>query len=240
MRHRLAIQQPVSRGPDVATRHSSLAHNGRIATRRRGVTLVEMLVTLAVLLLMMTAIVQIFQAATGSLSSAQVYQELDNQLRRLDATIRSDLDGVTCKLTPPNDPQNNPGYLEYGENEFADIQGEDADDYIRFTAKAPAGRPFTGRMWVPPPNSANLTQAAGTATLFQAGYQPITITSEYAEIIYFLRNGNLYRRVLLVAPERQSAIVPTINNTATSRTTTAEHVPTSDVQSGRDWVQLPR
>ena len=110
-----------------------------------------MLVTVAVLLLMMTIIVQIFQAATGSLSSAQAYQELDNQLRRLDATIRSDLSGVTARLTPPLDPRNNLGYFEYGENEFADIQGEDSDDYIRFTAKAPAGRPFTGRMWVPPP-----------------------------------------------------------------------------------------
>ena len=38
------------------------------------------------------------------------------------------------------------------------------------------------------------------------------MTSEYAEIIYFLRNGNLYRRVLLIAPELQSAIVPTVNN----------------------------
>ena len=192
----------------------SLRDDARFATRRRGVTLVEMLVTLAILLLMMTAIVKIFQAATGSLSSAQAYQELDNQLRQLDATIRSDLNGVTCKLTPPNNPQNNPGYLEYGENEFADVQGEDADDYIRFTAKAPAGRPFTGRMWVPPPNSANLHATQGE-TLFEAGYQPITITSDYAEIIYFLRNGNLYRRVLLVAPERQSAVVPTINNSAT-------------------------
>ena len=45
-----------------------------------------------------------------------------------------------------------------------------------------------------------------------AGFQPITVTSEYAEIIYFLRNGNLYRRVLLVAPQRQSTIVPTISN----------------------------
>ena len=107
-----------------------------------------MLVTLAILLLMMTVIVQIFQAATGALNAAQVYQELDNQLRLLDSTIRSDLGGVTCKLTPPNDPKNNPGYLEYGENEFADVQGEDSDDYIRFTAKAPAGRPFTGRMWI--------------------------------------------------------------------------------------------
>ena len=153
----------------------------------------------------MTVIVQIFQAATGALSAAQAYQELDNQLRRLDSTIRSDLDGVTARFTPPLDPKNNLGYFEYGENEFADIQGEDSDDYIRFTAKAPAGRPFTGRMWIAPvaaANGANTDQPP----------QPITITSEYAEIIYFLRNGNLYRRVLLVAPERQSTIVPTINN----------------------------
>jgi hypothetical protein len=174
------------------------------------VTLIEMLVTLAVLLLMMTFIVQIFQAATGSLNSAQVYQELDNQLRLLDKTIRSDLTGVTCKMTPPNDPKNNPGYFEYGENEFADIQGEDADDYIRFTAKAPAGRPFTGRMWVPPP--VPISQMNATQLQIYLSSQPITITSEYAEIIYFLRNGNLYRRVLLVAPERQKAVANTINN----------------------------
>jgi type II secretory pathway pseudopilin PulG len=168
------------------------------------VTLVEMLVTLAILLLMMTVIVQIFQAATGALNSAQVYQELDNQLRLLDLTIRSDLGGVTCKLTPPNNPKNNTGYLEYGENEFADVQGEDSDDYIRFTAKAPAGQPFTGRMWI---------RAAGVATNATNQLpQPITITSEYAEIIYFLRNGNLYRRVLLVSPERQSTIEPSVGN----------------------------
>ena len=182
----------------------SLRDEARFATRRRGVTLVEMLVTLAVLLLMMTVIVQIFQAATGALNSAQVYQELDNQLRLLDLTIRSDLGGVTCKLTPPNNPKNNPGYLEYGENEFADAQGEDSDDYIRFTAKAPAGQPFTGRMWI---RAAALSSGAS----FQPP-QPITITSEYAEIIYFLRNGNLYRRVLLVAPALQSTIEPSVGN----------------------------
>ena len=166
-----------------------------------------MLVTLAILLLMMTVIVQIFQAATGALNSAQVYQELDNQLRLLDLTIRSDLGGVTCKLTPPNNPKNNTGYLEYGENEFADIQGEDSDDYIRFTAKAPAGQPFTGRMWI----RAAYAAANGGTNTYQPP-QPITITSEYAEIIYFLRNGNLYRRVLLVAPALQPTIEPSVNN----------------------------
>ena len=183
----------------------SLRDDARFATRRRGVTLVEMLVTLAILLLMMTAIVQIFQVATGALNSAQVYQELDNQLRLLDLTIRSDLGGVTCKLTPPNNPKNNTGYLEYGENEFADVQGEDSDDYIRFTAKAPAGQPFTGRMWI------RAARRRERATNLQPP-QPITITSEYAEIIYFLRNGNLYRRVLLVAPARQSTIEPSVGN----------------------------
>ena len=191
----------------LTTGHSPRAHSPLSrASRRRGVTLVEMLVTLAILLLMMTAIVKIFQAATGALNAAQVYQELDNQLRLLDLTIRSDLNGVTCKLTPPNNPKNNPGYLEYGENEFADLQGEDSDDYIRFTAKSPAGRPFTGRMWI---RAAAISSNSGATNQLP---QPITISSEYAEIIYFLRNGNLYRRVLLVTPERQSTIEPSVNN----------------------------
>ncbi len=171
---------------------------------RRGVTLVEMLVTVAVLVILMTILVQIFQAATGSVSAAQAYQQLDDQLRRIDGIIRADLEGVTAKLTPPLDPSQNLGYFEYGENEFADSQGEDSDDYIRFTAKAPEGRSFTGRMWIAAP---------GTAMGFYNGtVQPVTVTSEYAEIIYFVRSGNLYRRVLLVNPQLQSTIVPALNN----------------------------
>jgi prepilin-type N-terminal cleavage/methylation domain-containing protein len=174
--------------------------------RRRGVTLVEMLVTLAVLLILMTIIVRIFGAATGSLSGAQAYQELDNKLRQLDVTLRTDLRGVTARMTPPLDPKDNLGYFEYGENAFADQQGEDSDDYIRFTAKAPEGKPFVGRFWplfqVNPPNGPWSPHLSG----------PITITSQFAEIIYFLRNGNLYRRVFLVAPERQSSIAQMIGN----------------------------
>ena len=91
-------------------------------------------------------------------------------------------------MTPPLDPKDNLGYFEYGENSFADNQGDDTDDYLRFTVKAPEGQPFSGRVLVP----------AATG-------QPILITSQYAEVIYFLRNGNLYRRVLLIVPERQSS-----------------------------------
>lgn len=170
---------------------------------RRGVTLVEMLVTVAVLVILMTILVQIFQAATGAVSAAQAYQRLDDQLRRLDGIMRADLEGATARFTPPLDPQQNLGYFEYGENEFADTQGEDSDDYIRFTAKAPPGKPFTGRFW---PRNWPLNNPVFGPNGVNASSFPITITSDFAEIIYFVRNGNLYRRVFLVAPQLQSSI----------------------------------
>ena len=119
-----------------------------------------------------------------------------------------DLAGVTARLTPPLDPRTNLGYFEYGENSFADLQGEDTDDYLRFTAKAPEGQLFTGRVCVRRPLAIRAPTSPAQAYV---ATQPITITSQYAEIIYFLRNGNLYRRVLLVAPERQQSSRPTFS-----------------------------
>ncbi|MBV8269459.1 MAG: prepilin-type N-terminal cleavage/methylation domain-containing protein, partial [Planctomycetaceae bacterium] len=191
----------------------------RPRSSRRGVTLVEMLVSVALLLLMMTAIAAIFSAATGAASTARVYQDLEGSMRQLDAMIRYDLTGITTPVmrTHPNDPKHNYGfdpsqnygYFEYGENQFADPQGEDTDDYIRFTTEAPEGELFTGRVYLPIPASV-LAQAGGpNATQLQIYQQtqPITVTSKYAEVIYFLRNSNLYRRVFLVAPDRQSSII---------------------------------
>jgi len=157
--------------------------------RRRGVTLVEMLVVVALVVLMMVILVQIFQSATGAMSASRTTQELDVTLRQVDSIIRSDLAGVTARMTPGmNDPKDKRGYFEYGENAFADAQGEDTDDWMAFTTRAPEGQVFSGRQWLAPPANQNI--------------QPTTINSQVAEVIYFLRNGNLYRRVFLVAPER--------------------------------------
>ena len=164
--------------------------------RPRGVTLVEMLVVVALVVLMMVILVQIFQSATGAMSASRTIQELDVNLRQVDSIIRSDLAGVTAKMTPPNDPKENRGYFEYGENAFADAQGEDTDDYLAFTTRAPDGKFFTGRQWL-----------GGPKSLINQRVQPTTITSQTAEVIYFLRNGNLYRRVFLVVPERANSIV---------------------------------
>ncbi|MDO5581772.1 MAG: hypothetical protein Q4G69_11635 [Planctomycetia bacterium] len=56
----------------------------------------------------------------------------------------------------------------------------DVDDILMFTAKAPAGKFFRGRL----------------------GKNNI-VESEYAEIIWFLRGTTLYRRVLLIIPDAE-------------------------------------
>ena len=108
-----------------------------------------MLVTVGLLVLVMTILVQIFRSATGALSAQRAFAGLDQDVRRVDAFLRQDLAGTTAKMTPPNNPRDGTGYFTYGENALADLQGEDTDDYLAFTAKAPEGRPFTGTMVVP-------------------------------------------------------------------------------------------
>jgi prepilin-type N-terminal cleavage/methylation domain-containing protein len=162
-------------------------------TPRRGVTLLEMLVVVALVVIMMLILVQIFQVATGAISTSKTYQDLSNSLRMIDMTMRGDLSGVTARMTPPLDPKNNQGYFEYIENSFADVQGEDTDDILAFTAKAPEGQYFSGRIWIPATSGSN-------------NVQPVTVTSQFAEIIWFVRNGNLYRRVLLVSPDRKGSL----------------------------------
>jgi type II secretory pathway pseudopilin PulG len=171
---------------------------------RRGVTLVEMLVVVALVVLMMVILVQIFQSALGAMSASRTTQELDVVLRSVDSIIRSDLAGVTAKMTPPNIPSQKTGYFVYGENAPADLQGEDTDDYLAFTTKAPEGQVFTGRQWL----SKLISSGANQVQTINQSVQPATVSSQVAEVLYFMRNGNLYRRVFLVAPERKGSIVP--------------------------------
>jgi hypothetical protein len=187
------------------------------APRRRGVTLVEMLITVALLVLMMTILVEIFRNATGAVTTQRAFASIDQDIRRVDALLRQDLGGITAKmsLTPsprapketypqdwPASPNDSRGYFVYGENDQADAQGEDTDDYLAFTSNAPQGRPFTGYITVPV-NSAvvNATPTAANPVLFHR----VPITSDNAEVIYFLRNGNLYRRVFLILSPTQTA-----------------------------------
>ena len=116
---------------------------------RRGVTLDRDARAVALLVLMMTVIVaDLLGGHRRGLGAAGL-----PGARRQPPPARRDDPQRPARVsppgsTPPLDPKDNLGYFEYGENSFADLQGEDTDDYLRFTAKAPEGQLFTGRVYL--------------------------------------------------------------------------------------------
>jgi len=133
---------------------SAVVRSSRVA----GFTLVEMLVSVAVVLLMMSMFAQIFQMATGSLSQQRGIAENDQKARMITTTLRGDLERRTFRDVFPfragedtrqlgHSLARRAGYFEIDENDPFD----DTDDVLSFTASVNIklqnkdGSPFTGR-----------------------------------------------------------------------------------------------
>ena len=133
---------------------STVVRSCRVA----GFTLVEMLVSVAVVLLMMSMFAQIFQMATGSLSQQRGIAENDQKARMITTTLRGDLERRTFRDVFPfragedtrqlgHSLARRAGYFEIDENDPFD----DTDDVLSFTASVNIklqnkdGSPFTGR-----------------------------------------------------------------------------------------------
>ncbi|WP_146508893.1 hypothetical protein [Thalassoglobus neptunius] len=185
--------------------------------QRAGFTLVEMLVSTALVVLIMLMFAQIYGSAVGSITEQRGLANNDQKARQFDTTIRRDLQSMTFRQPsfpygevrgivplgpgdgPIVDPANQRGFLYYSENDFND----QTDDVLHLTTMVKIGQRgdaeskdqrqgFVGR-------AANL---AGTDT-----NQPDADDGEIgnglglsraAEVVYFMRNGNLYRRQLLL------------------------------------------
>jgi prepilin-type N-terminal cleavage/methylation domain-containing protein len=160
----------------------------------RGMTLVEMLVSMAVTLIMIGFVAQLFGILGTNVSSSRALIETNDQLRSVAHRLRTDLAGITVDPIPPLRPESASGYLEILEgpnNDYAvnyatatpiTVPNGDCDDALLFTT-ASQGDPFVGR--------------------FQAG----SIESPTAEVGWFcVSTGttsgvplfSLYRRQLLV------------------------------------------
>lgn len=178
---------------------------------RGGFTLVELLVVAGLTVMMMSMFATVFQLATGSITTQRGIAENDQRARTLTIVMRGDLEHRTFKrLVPYSDETTNAaevaqfpvlldfddrkGYFYISEND-PDV---DTDDVLQFTVELDDDEFFYGRSW----DLRRLTD--------QTAYhrnQPEwddgrpgddTGNSKYAEVSYFLRNGVLYRRVLLV------------------------------------------
>ena len=182
-------------------------------SNRTGLTLVEMLVVVAVTLVFMFALTQVFALLGDGITSGRALIELNAQKRAITLRLQSDLDNISVPAIPWATLQNGGGYLEIFEgprtdkdtnnNGTADVNEPsfdtrygDYDDVIMFTARS-YDVPFVGR-----------TQLATSPT----------VESNIAEIVWWTylseqddlnddgvldpgETKTLYRRVLLVKPE---------------------------------------
>lgn len=179
-----------------------------VAAARSGFTLVEMLVAVGLVVLMMSLFAQIFVLATGSMQVHRGAGENDQRARAVFTILRNDLAHLTYQpldadnkrglrpLAPGDTPDSDrqQGYFYYSENDL----NNDLDDVLQFTTLLSDDEPrYSGRAAVLDANiQANPNQPEGDdgQILVADG----TGSSRAAEIAYFVRNGILYRRVLLI------------------------------------------
>lgn len=194
--------------------------HSRQSPDRSAFTLVEMLVSVTLVLLMMTMFASIFQMATGTMSKQKAISEHDQRARSLTTVIRKDLQHRTSRYPfafyPGEDSANSvtsfsnrSGYFYLSTND----PNSGLDDQLQFTVSANIlaedqdGTPFFGAA-VPLVDRRTNGAVSNAFSLAINPNQPETDdgsispnyvgTSPAAEICYFVRRGNLYRRVLLV------------------------------------------
>ncbi len=97
-------------------RHSSFV----IASR--GLTLIEMLVGLAITLVMMAAVVNLFANIGGGVKLRQASMEMGGQIRIARAQLYNDLTAATCRALPWRHPADAEGYIEIVEGLHSDKQ----------------------------------------------------------------------------------------------------------------------
>lgn len=183
---------------------------------RAGFTLIEMLVATTLVMMMMLMFAEIYTAAIRSLNDQQALARNDQRMRSVDLVLRSDLQRSSFRQIPGSrgivplvqgdtvHPAQK-GYFYLSVND----RGNVLDNVLQFTMLVSSDdrnhdqTPFYGRCegWRSPPGSAgagypnsqrNHPDEDDGETGNNVGM------SRAAEVSYFVRGGNLYRRVLLL------------------------------------------
>ncbi len=166
------------------------------ASVRRGFTLVEMMVSVGLVVLMMSLFAQVFQIAAGTLTLQKGITENDQRERMLDTILRADLDKRTYRDVRACDPTES-GYFYISENN----PNDDTDDVLQFTIRTTNIQKNTdqSRLYGSAISLTNVKPVDPNINQPDAeDPQPFTSSASAGEVSYFLRNGNLYRRVLMI------------------------------------------
>lgn len=184
-------------------------------TMTGGFTLVEMLVAVTLVLLMMSMFAEIFQIAGGSIAKTRGLAENDQRSRTLQTIIKADLDKRSfrwvypfAKEEDPAAPESNindrKGYFSISENNPYNA----LDDVLQFTVVSTVTShnkdesPYYGQALN---LTANLTNYANQPDYDDLQWFNNTAYSIEAEVVYFVRNGNLYRRQLMIRDQKSGS-----------------------------------
>ncbi|MFT5526024.1 MAG: type II secretory pathway pseudopilin PulG [Pirellulaceae bacterium] len=204
--------------------------NGRQPRRSRGMTLIEMMIAATVSLLLVLAMVTVFERVGGQIVDARAEIEMSSQLRSVTYQLERDLEGLTVSVRPWAEPALSPGYFELSEGGSSDLNPDhfqeangsntpfvstdvdkvetspnnilgDFDDVLAFTARSP-DQPFRGRFFDPVTNRTRVIESMEAEIIW------------WASIVDTNRNGWLdvedhyviCRRVLLIRPDLAQAI----------------------------------
>lgn len=188
--------------------------NMRVYEKRPGFTLIEMLVAAALVVLMMTIFAEVFQMASGSMTLQRTISENDQQVRTITTIMRGDLQKRTFRTLVPFYPREDfnesdqfgipfdarQGYFYVSSNDI----NNSVDNLLQFTVDASIRTessdetPFYGRAAVLGPAGQfrfNPNQPESDDGQIEPNS---TASSNAAEVSYFVRNGTLYRRVVLL------------------------------------------
>jgi type II secretory pathway pseudopilin PulG len=189
-------------------------------TNTAGFTLVEVLLATVLTLVIMGALVQLLSYLTNKVADSRAVVETNDRLRQTKQLLQNDLFGATAPTRPPLSPSGAQGYFEV-------IEGPIGPIYVPNQTTLPM-TPFTNFIYAGT-NTNGETRSANTANgritrtsdedviddnddilmfttksygqPFVGLYNGSYITSEFAEISWFLRGTILYRRILLIRPD---------------------------------------
>ena len=188
----------------------------RASRRGDGFTLIEVLVATTLTLMLIGAVVTVFEMVSNSVSDVRSALEMGERLRAVAMQLQRDLAGVTVTMLPPRRPEDNEGYFEYVENSILATTGSGPSTVVRPDRVGLA----TPESYTP--YAINSETGADDATVGDtddllmfttrspdrpfvgqfgpAGGSRNAIESQVAEVAWFMRGRTLYRRQLLVVP----------------------------------------
>lgn len=218
---------PNAEAAPAASLPANWCSHGARSVPATGLTLIEMLVALAVTMVMMAAVVNLFANISGSIRNRRAVIEVSAQLRQARMRLAKDLAGATCEATTWQRPEENRGYIEIIEGRYSD----------KWPSNFVDGDPDNGEIdgaisIVPSTQTVDTTTGAVTdggglgdwddvlALTVRSEAEPFvaeveiqnvtqTVTSTLAEVVWCAAqedNGpaagmrKIYRRALLIAP----------------------------------------